>query len=206
MRRSKGMKFLAKGAEAELFVVSLDGKKAVLKRRARKMYRIAELDRRIRSARTKREARTMAAVKRMGVRSPLLYGADLEKGELVMEKIGGGLLRDVHAARLKVFVKCGEELALMHEQGVAHGDFTSSNVMVEKGGKIVFIDFGLASFSESVEEQATDLVVFKKSVGKKQFDAFLRGYAGKSKKFKAVVRQVVEIERRGRYVVRAQVA
>ncbi len=198
------MKFLAKGAEAELFVVNHGGRPAVLKRRVHKKYRLEELDRRIRSARTKREARTMAAVKRMGVSAPLLYSVDLGKSELVMEKIGGMLLRDAHAAGTKAFGDCGVQLALMHEEGVVHGDFTSSNVMVEKGGGIVFIDFGLAAFTDSVEEQATDLLVFKKSVGKSQYKAFLGGYARRSKRFKAVVRQVSEIEKRGRYVVRAQ--
>lgn len=198
------MKFLAKGAEAELYVVKYGGKNAVMKRRVRKKYRLEALDSRVRSSRTKREARTMAAVKRLGVRAPLLFAADLRKSELVMEKIDGKLLLNVPAAGMRLFEKCGEELALMHEQGVVHGDFTSSNVMVENCGDIVFIDFGLANFSESLEEQATDVLVFKKSVGKKQFEAFLKGYRKKSKKFNAVMRQVSEIERRGRYVVRAQ--
>jgi bifunctional N6-L-threonylcarbamoyladenine synthase / protein kinase Bud32 len=200
------MKFLAKGAEAELFVVKHGGRPAVLKRRVRKKYRVEELDFRIRTTRTKREARTMAAVKRMGVRSPLLYSAGLGRSELVMEKIEGRMLREVPAAGMKAFGECGEELALMHSQGVVHGDFTSSNVMLGRNGGIVFIDFGLASFSESIEEQATDLVVFRKSVSEKQYDAFLKGYARKSKRFKAVLRQVEEIEKRGRYVVRAQAA
>ncbi|MFH1107544.1 MAG: KEOPS complex kinase/ATPase Bud32 [Candidatus Micrarchaeota archaeon] len=198
------MKFLAKGAEAELFETVHCGRKAVLKRRVRKMYRQEELDLRIRTARTKREARTMAAVKRMGVRAPLLYSADLGKSELVMEKIAGRLLSEWSAAGKAAFAECGRELALMHAQGVVHGDFTSSNVMVQKGGGIVFIDFGLALFSDSVEEQATDLVVFRKSVGGKQYGEFLRGYRSKSRRADAVLRQVREIERRGRYVVRAQ--
>ncbi|MFH1199471.1 MAG: KEOPS complex kinase/ATPase Bud32, partial [Candidatus Micrarchaeota archaeon] len=197
------MKFLAKGAEASIYLTVHDGKPAVLKRRAPKPYRVPELDKKIRRERTRREARTMAAVKRLGVSAPLVYCADEGKAEIVMQKIEGRLLKDVPTAGMAAFGECGRELALMHGQGVVHGDFTSANVMVEKGGGIVFIDFGLASFSQSVEEQATDLVVFAKSVGAGQYAAFEKGYCKASgAKAKAILRQVDQIERRGRYAVR----
>ena len=52
-------------------------------------------------------------------------------------------------------------------------------------GKSVFvIDFGLSEFSRKLEDQATDFLLFFKSVDEKKFEDFLYGYGkprGKNK-------------------------
>ena len=57
------MKMLKKGAEADVYLSSWNGKKTVLKIRKEKKYRNSSLDIRIRKQRTIREAQIISYVK-----------------------------------------------------------------------------------------------------------------------------------------------
>ena len=61
------MKILKKGAEADVYLSSWDGKKSVLKIRKEKKYRNPRLDERIRKQRTIREAQLISDVKTFGI-------------------------------------------------------------------------------------------------------------------------------------------
>ncbi len=202
------MRLIAKGAEAEIFLTKRNGESAILKRRVKKRYRVEELDRRLRSSRTKREAKILFASKMAGILCPLIYDADLEKTELLLEKIEGERIRELLHKKGKAAEKClpliGKELAKLHNANIIHGDFSTANVMVGKNGEITVIDFGLSDFSSSLEDKATDLLVFKKSTDGRQFKLFLKGYCKLCSNAKGVIRQLAEIEKRGRYVARAQ--
>ncbi len=201
------MQIIAKGAEAELFEATVFGRKALCKRRVRKRYRIHELDVKLRESRTRQEAKLLHAAKLAGVRCPLVLHADLLKKELFLENVEGTGLREYlrnHPLPKALLQEVGKRLASLHLAGIIHGDFTPSNILVTPAKKVVFIDFGLGSFSSSLEEQATDVLLFKKSVSEKQFNAFWKGYAEKNRKAKKVLVRLKEIEKRGRYVVRAQ--
>ncbi|NYZ74921.1 Kae1-associated serine/threonine protein kinase [Candidatus Micrarchaeota archaeon] len=191
------MKQAGKGAEAELLECRFMGEEALCKRRGRKQYRVHELDYRLRSERTRKEARILSAAKQKGVRCPLVKHVDETRKELFINKIDGILLRN--ALSKDALAQAGKQLALLHEGGIVHGDSTASNFMVEGNGTVWLIDFGLAEYSTELEEQATDLLLFKKSVSQKQFQEFLDGYSRNA----AVLKQLEEIEKRGRYVVRA---
>ena len=43
---------------------------------------------------------------------------------------------------------------------IIHGDITTSNMML-RGGKLVFLDFGLGRHSDLFEDKAVDLLVLK---------------------------------------------
>jgi len=195
------VKHAGKGAEAELLDCRFMGEPALCKRRVRKQYRLHALDYRLRSERTRKEARVLSAAKQNGVRCPLVKHVDETRKELFITKIEGELLRN--SLSKDALAQAGQQLALLHETGIVHGDSTTSNFMVDRAGKVWLIDFGLADYSDALEEQATDLLLFKKSVSLPQFKDFMAGYAQENKKSGAVNKQVEEIEKRGRYVVRA---
>jgi len=220
------MRMIAKGAEGEIFELKGKGRPEILKRRVVKRYRIPSLDKKIRESRTKREAKVLFAAKMAGIKCPLIYDVKMGETEILMEKIEGIRLREclidngngkekpgkigknrvmgIRPKPAKILVKAGAALAKLHNAGIIHGDFSTANVMVMENGEIAIIDFGLAEFSSSVEDKATDVLVFKKSTNGGEFREFWKGYLRESKNPKETMRQLMEIETRGRYVARAQ--
>ncbi|MBI5224404.1 Kae1-associated serine/threonine protein kinase [Candidatus Micrarchaeota archaeon] len=202
------MKQIAKGAEAELLEFKFGGKAAILKRRAPKKYRLEQLDKKLRETRTKKEAKVLFSAKMAGIRCPLIYNIDLKKSEIVLEKLEGIQMRELFASKSpkipSALISAGKNLGKLHFENICHGDLTTANILCLKNGEIAIIDFGISDFSSSLEDKATDLLVFKKSTNDDQFELFLQGYAEGNKTAKQVIRQLAEIEKRGRYVTRAQ--
>lgn len=198
-------KFLARGAEAELYVGRLLDRKVATKDRVSKKYRIKEIDVPLRRSRTRGEASLLHSAKEASVACPTVY--EIDEFSLKLGFIDGVLLRDFIRNRngrsiSQVAKEVGRGLARLHKRGVVHGDFTTANVIVE-GRKVFFIDFGLGSFSKDAEEQAIDVLLMKKSLGnEKTYRSFLSGYR-EYEKYEEVMRQLAEIEKRGRYVVRS---
>lgn len=200
---------LGKGAEAELYATRFLDQDAVVKDRIRKAYRVHALDLRLRTERTRHEAKILHAAKQAGVRCPRLVHAEPEKHKLYLERFEGTLLRQSLPTlsgtnRSWVLTECGKQIALLHEGGLSHGDCTTSNFMYVAGVPML-IDFGLSEFSASLEEHATDVLLFKKSVNPADFKAFWKGYSKERKKAGEVLSRLKEIERRGRYVERQMV-
>ena len=73
------MKLVKKGAEADVYLSSWNGKKAILKIRKEKTYRNSVLDKRIRKQRTIKESEIISQVKSFGVSTPLIYFVDINK-------------------------------------------------------------------------------------------------------------------------------
>lgn len=199
---------LGKGAEAEVYLCKFMGEPTVCKRRLKKAYRISILDSFLRRERTKKEACIMHEAKEAGVKCPLLKHVDLTRKEIYMECIEGTLLRETFDKlekneRKRIVKEIGKCLAMLHEKGIVHGDCTTSNIILTNSREVCWIDFGLSEFTKSLEEQATDLLLFKKSVQKKDFNEFVKEYAKNKRESKKVFERLSEIESRGRYVVRA---
>ena len=189
---------IAKGAESNIVKSSYLGEKAVIKDRVPKGYRIAEIDDKIRKARTKEEAKLLGDAKRAGVKTPTLYDVDLDKKAIVMQEIEGSMLKDVLDDDLAFKIGC--EISKLHSADIIHGDITTSNIMLD-GDKLVFIDFGLGRYSNLDEDKAVDLLVLKKSLQSidynlaiKYFDLVLKGYDNDK-----MANKISEIESRGRY-------
>jgi Kae1-associated kinase Bud32 len=179
---------LGKGAEAT--VTLEDG--VVVKRRLPKAYRHPQLDGRIRSERTKREARLMRRASR-GAKVPRVLGEG--EFELRMEFVEGELLRERGAEGLGEEI--GRAVGALHSMGVAHNDLTTSN-MVLHGGEVWLVDFGLADRG-GVEDFATDLKVLFEA-GEVPRGEFWKGYAGKMPGSDTVRRRLERVYARGRYV------
>jgi TP53 regulating kinase-like protein len=185
-----------RGAEA---VVLIDDDKAV-KTRLKKDYRIKELDERLRTERTRAEAKIMSEARRLGIPTPIIY--DVGRFDLVMETIHGVPLKDVideDKAR-----KAGVQVGKLHAGGIIHGDLTTSNMLV-RGERIYLIDFGLSFWDEMLESRGVDVHVFYQTLvsshqeHEKLMAAFAEGYRSTFKGADEVLERVREIEYRGRY-------
>lgn len=185
-----------RGAEA---VVLIDDDKA-MKTRMKKDYRIRELDERLRSERTKAEAKIMSEARKLGIPTPIIY--DVGRFDLVMETIHGTPLKDVIDEDKSR--KAGVLIGKLHSGGIIHGDLTTSNMLV-KGERIYLIDFGLSFWDEMLESRGVDVHVFFQTLvsshkeHEKLKAAFAEGYRSSFKGADDVLDRVREIEYRGRY-------
>ncbi len=189
---------LSEGAEAKVYKSKIYGVNIAAKVREPKVYRERSLDTMLRESRTKKEARAMHSAKTLGVDVPAIVA--LGRFSIYMECVKGILLKDAKKAGPEVFERIGSILATLHRGNIAHGDFTTANVMLS-GSKIYIIDFGLAEISGGVEEKAIDLLLMKRSATAAQYRAFERGYLGNGGR-REVLARLAAIMLRGRYQTR----
>jgi TP53 regulating kinase-like protein len=202
------MKILKKGAEADVYISSWNGKKSVLKIRKEKKYRNSSLDTRIRKQRTIREAQIISHVKSFGISTPLIYFVNYKNFSIYMQYVKGKLIRDMDEKSIpKTCLQIGKIVGKLHTNGVMHGDLTTSNFILTKKN-LFLIDFGLANRTEKPDDHAVDLRLFKEilnsahaNVMEKSWKNFISGYeksVGK-KRCKKILELVAVIESRGRY-------
>ncbi|HEX2106276.1 MAG TPA: KEOPS complex kinase/ATPase Bud32 [Nitrososphaera sp.] len=195
---------IKRGAEADIYIVQWDCKKAISKVRLPKSYRHPELDSLIRKHRTIHEAGFMSSAKSAGVITPYVYFVDPVKAEIIMEYIEGQNARDI--LNLDVCYNIGRCAALLHSSNIIHGDLTTSNFVMNKKS-LVLLDFGLSYYSERIEDMATDVRLIKEIFTsahvaiRKAFSNFEEGYASVAgrKKTDKILENVKNIEQRGRY-------
>ncbi len=204
-------RLISRGAEADLYLSEWYGVRAVLKIRNPKPYRVPQLDEEIRRQRTVREATFLAEARRAGVTTPLVYLVDEKRAEIAMQFIQGERIRELLKGgneNPRIFHRLGESIANLHMSGIVHGDLTTSNFIVAPNHKLVFLDFGLAFFSNRLEDTAVDLHLMKQilisahsTLSHQLFRRVLQGYqnvAGKTVT-KEIQVKIREIERRARY-------
>ena len=201
---------MRRGAEADIILGEWLGEAAVFKVRTRRPYMQEELDRRMRTARTLHEAELMSAAKMVGVPTPLIFHVDVRSYSIVMQFIDGPRLKellDTTGSRTDLCRVMGAYLARLHQNGIVHGDPTTSNLIFCKG-RLAMIDFGLSHRSVAVEDLAVDLHLVKEvfgsahaSVCRASLEAVKDGYFGQAGSAFAeqIWVRVADIERRGRY-------
>jgi len=203
---------IALGAEAALIKACYEGMPSIYKVRVKKPYRDSLLDSLLIRGRSETEAKILAELRLRGLNVPALYYVDVSRGLIIMEFVEGPLLRDLirrdPEKSLKYLESLGELVARIHEAGVVHGDITTSNVIV-RGEEVYMIDFGLARYSRRLEDLATDLHLFIRSVESTHYSLkesllkyFVRGYSRvRGREFtESLLFKVREIRLRGRYV------
>ncbi len=178
-----------RGAEATLSFVHFLGKRMVRKDRKEKLYREKELDLKIRTGRTRREARLLHKAKQAGISAPTVYAVD--EFSIIMSYIEGRKLEE----EKKELQEAGRMLASLHNAGIIHGDFTPYNIVVNKEG-LHAIDFGLGFFSQRTEDKADDLITMLRGIEGKEH--FLKGYR-KCRDYDAILKKKAQIEKRARY-------
>ena len=206
---------LTKGAEAYLLQGQWFGKPALMKYRIPKQYRHPVIDEQIRQERTLSEARALITLKRALVPVPLLYDVNKRHCYLLMEYLEGTTLKEQLSSLTdnqiqQAFEHTGKYLARIHKAQYIHGDLTTSNIIRSPTGDISFIDFGLYYNSNSEEDRAIDLHLFKRvltSSHGKHFDtsysSFIRGYLYEfPEQGEKIVARIQAIELRGRYIAK----
>jgi TP53 regulating kinase-like protein len=207
-------RLVAKGAEADLYMVEWNGLKALRKVRNPKKYRHPELDYQLRKTRTNHEADIIHRAKNYGVPTPLLYHVDNENGVIVMEYIDGVKIRDLvdqldSEERIRLFKRIGYYSGLLHKSGIIHGDLTTSNI-IKSGDRIVFIDFGLSEVSYEVEKRGVDLNLMNRMLTSTHFkyqeellEAFMEGYkVSMGEEAEEALDRMEEVSKRGRYIAK----
>jgi len=203
-------KLIYRGAEAEILLSKYMNYRAIEKKRIEKGYRIKELDHKLRSLRTKEEAKLMIEARKSGVAVPIIYDIDLKNCTITMEYLKGKRLKDIlnnvsEKEREKLCKMIGESIARLHSNNIIHGDITTSN-MILFDGKIHFIDFGLGEINSEIEAKGTDLHVLMEAFEATHFkhpncfDYVLQGYRSILKgEAEPVIKKIEEIVKRGRY-------
>ena len=195
------MKIISRGAEAIIF----EDNNTLIKERIKKNYRIKEIDDKIRKLRTRNEARLLERASKI-INVPKVIDSSEKDAKIIMEMIAGNLLRDnlnkLSKDKLKkVCNLIGKNIKELHDNGIIHGDLTTSNIFFVKD-EIYFIDFGLGFISDLVEHKAVDIHLLKQALESKHHNIFeesfkevLSGY-NPDKEF--LVR-LGKVEGRGRY-------
>ncbi|MBW3582305.1 MAG: bifunctional N(6)-L-threonylcarbamoyladenine synthase/serine/threonine protein kinase [Euryarchaeota archaeon] len=201
---------MATGAEAVVDRGRFLGRDVVLKRRVAKGYRHPEIERRLVEMRVRHETRLLVAAREAGVSVPAVLDVDPEAGVLVLEEIVGPSVkahllsgRDGAGA---LFSDVGRRVARLHDAGIVHGDLTTSNLMLDPSGGVVFIDFGLAARTDEDEARAVDLHVLQEALLSTHRDSeplwadFLSAYReAEPAHVDEVLRRYDELVQRGRY-------
>jgi Kae1-associated kinase Bud32 len=195
---------ISQGAEAKIF---LEGSQ-ITKQRFPKAYRIKELDSTLRTQRTRKEAKILEKLASLDFPAPRISSTD-EKSVINMEHIQGKLLKEVITGKNceKYGEEMGRKLAILHNNGIIHGDLTTSNMILhETKEEIYFIDFGLSFISPKDEDRAVDLHVLKEALESKHyqfweecFNAVMDSYKKHAKNSSAILKRYDVVEKRGRY-------
>jgi TP53 regulating kinase-like protein len=202
------MDIYRRGAEAELRLAEWRGRKAVIKHRVPKGYRLAELDERIRRQRMRAEVRLMASARKAGVAVPIIYDADVANHKIIMQYIEGPQAKEAidaaePAERERLCRELGRCAGKLHRADIVHGDFTTSNVIV--AGELFMIDFSMGELTPEAEKKAVDLHLLKEafqSAHSAHMDCFehvLDGYRAEYPGAREIEKVVGQVEKRGRY-------
>lgn len=203
------------GAEATIYTLNWNGIELVAKRRIPKIYRHPLLDKEIRMQRTASEARIISEAKKHGVACPVVILVDLEDATIYMQRIRGvearNIIGNLNQEALSLLARqVGVLTGMLHNGGIAHGDLTLSNVIVDEQMNPYLIDFGLATFTKDIEEFAVDIHLLDRSLQSTHYGVrdrfmqhFLEGYKTVlGDMIHEVLEKVKEIKSRGRYVER----
>ncbi|WP_457558466.1 bifunctional N(6)-L-threonylcarbamoyladenine synthase/serine/threonine protein kinase [Candidatus Harpocratesius sp.] len=201
------------GAEAFLVRINWFEKPALLKNRIKKSYRISAIDLPLRIHRTITEGRLLISLYQAGIPVPLVYDIIPNEAALIMEFIEGNRLKDIIPELTPQKIQqysylIGEYLALMHNLEIAHGDLTTSNVILKPNHQLILIDFGLSVPDVGIEEKAMDIHLFQRVIKSSHGDyfdlmvpAFLNGYKHQiAGNYEKIIERVEKISLRGRYI------
>ena len=215
---------IAQGAEAVLF----QDRGTIIKERLSKSYRLPHLDEALRGFRTRREAKVLQRLEAMDFPAPRVHDFSDQRMSIVMDFVPGQKLRDVLAQGdefQSLAREMGEKIGKLHQQHIIHGDLTTSNMIVHheskllnfidaqksgisgisKKNEIFFIDFGLSSFSEKIEDKAVDLFLLDRALESKHYQLYpeifehvLDGYKESYPDAMRVLERFEQVKGRGR--------
>ena len=202
---------ISQGAEAIIYKAEYLGKPCIIKERLSKAYRLEQLDKKINLKRFQQEVRCISKCINAGILVPTIYFVDKLQLKLHLEFIDGFTLKHqiqagLEDAKYRIYLdQLGKSLANLHDEGIFHGDLTTSNIMIEANTHRLFlIDFGLAMSQCSVEDKAVDLYVLERSFTsthpkcEQYFAQILSMYEASSAKGAEVCAKLEKVRQRGR--------
>jgi TP53 regulating kinase-like protein len=205
---------LARGAEAEIYLVDWFGLRAVLKWRRPKAYRDPSLDYQIRRRRTINEVRNMYIAHSVGVCVPAVYFFDPAEAKIIMEYVEGESLRELLSrGECQHLRDAGALVGVMHRAGLIHGDLAPTNIILSRGS-LCFIDFGLGEMRAGWSRRTAVLMARDVNVLLRNLDLygerseelkeiFWSGYREEmGERARDVEREVARIRASGRYAER----
>ena len=186
---------IAQGAEATIF----QNNNSIIKNRFEKKYRHPLLDKKLRSTRTRHEAKILKKLEELGIAAPKIK--KVEESIIEMEKVDGEIVRNV--LNSKIAAEMGKTIAELHKNNIIHDDLTTSNMIWND--KLVLIDFGLSFISLKAEDKAVDIHVMEESlqgthpimynqIYSKIIAAYKKNYKGASE----VLQRLETVRKRGR--------
>jgi Kae1-associated kinase Bud32 len=193
------MKLIQQGAEAKIYL----DKNTIQKQRITKGYRHKDLDKQIRTRRTRSEAKILTKALEANINVPKVLNTN--KFDIDIEFIQGDRLSQTlndypEQKQFQVMQQLGKQVAILHKNNIIHGDLTTSNTIL-KEDKLFLIDFGLGFISTKQEDKAVDLHLIKQALEAKHFqnhqalfNQFLKTY-----KDKEIIERLAIVEKRGRY-------
>ncbi len=208
----KSLTLVKRGAESEIRLGVFMGIPAVFKLRVLKPYMHPKLAQTLVAQRTRKEAKVIGHALKNNIPAPRLLAVFPSAGLIIMEYVEGPTLKDLAFKDLERSLKLSREagiiLAKLHKAGIAHGDPTTSNYIAAQEGGLKLIDYGLAEFTEDVEERAVDIHLYRRAVesthagiANMMFKEFLEGYREVMEAdAKTVIQRAEDIRMRGRYV------
>ena len=213
-------KILDKGAEATIFL----DKNTITKTREEKVYRLKQIDDKLRKSRTRRESKVLNKLQEIDFPAPKLMSMCDKAMELRMELVHGNKLRDVlYKDPLGLGREIGNKIGILHNNDIIHGDLTTSNMILDneikfidaekskisgisKKSKLFFIDFGLSHFSNKIEDKAVDLHLLRQGLESKHhqnwediFTQAIEGYKQTYPNHIEVLDRLKSVEKRGRH-------
>ena len=159
------------GAESKIWFGKYQGIDVVKKERFKKNYRADELDKRLTRERIRTEVKAINKLKEKCTELDKLMATIMHvtDREIIMTEIEDGqtvcqYINDRNNENIDVVLdKLGKTIALIHKNGIIHGDLTTSNFMIVNSNDLIPIDFGLSSFSTTAEDRAVDLYVLERA-------------------------------------------
>lgn len=185
-----------RGAEAIVSTSKIIGIPVVVKDRIVKSYRVPQLDKKLRSERTRREARLLNKAKLAGVPCPTVL--EVTEFSISMTKLIGKRPDFDSRNGAKLAKTAGEYLANLHAADLIHGDYTPANLVLTSDGLQV-IDFGLGFVSFDIEDKAVDVLTMLQAISANAQKAFLAGYS-KYERYETIMKRVEDVKKRARYV------
>lgn len=197
-----------RGAEAIISTGEFLGRRSLIKTRPAKAYRHPDLDSRIRSSRTRNEARILHEARSAGIRTPCIYDIDLKECSITMELVDGETVKDAldrnPGSAVDVCTRIGETVARLHSARICHGDLTTSNMILCEG-EICLIDFSMGCNHAEMEDMGVDIRLLERAFASahtgltEAFDAMMESYYGNIPEPDRMRKKVDDIRNRGRY-------
>lgn len=203
------MRMIGQGAEAKVFETEFLGRNAIMKSRPAKEYRHPELDRQLRTQRTKNEVRAIRETRAARIRTPVIYDIDMTECSITMEHMNGRTVKDILTEEpdnaVTICKKVGMTIARLHDHGISHGDLTTSNMIITDSGEMCLIDLSLGNTTADIEDIGVDMHLLKRAFTSAHsdledaFNALLDEYRNNMDHADEVFAKVEDIRNRGRY-------